>query len=90
MSSEGTSQYARKHAVPADMRNDTGSGKVLLSLPAELKGRMLAVIEHTRAQTGVRSQQAFIRGAIERECSEVERLMNRGERFPDPAPDVGK
>lgn len=61
---------------------------ILLSLPEELKERMVATLDHTRPRTGIRSQQMFIRLAIEQLCARLEDQHNGGERFPQPADEI--
>lgn len=59
---------------------------VLLTLPEELKERMVNVQAHTQARTGITSQQAFIRYAISQLCARLEEQHNGGALF-DPVPD---
>lgn len=58
---------------------------ILLSLPVEMKDRMVATLEHTRPRTGITSQQQFIRTAIEQLCSRLETELNESKPFPRPA-----
>lgn len=59
--------------------------KVLLSVDDDLKTRMKWTIEHTRARTGITTQQMFIRVAIEDLCLKLEKQYNGGKPFPKPA-----
>ena len=56
---------------------------ILLSLPEELKTRMVNTIAWTTPRTGIRHQQAFIRKGIEDLCAQLERDHNNGHPF-DP------
>lgn len=58
---------------------------ILLSLPVEMKDRMVATLEHTRPRTGITSQQQFIRTAIEQLCGRLEAEFNEAQPFPAPA-----
>lgn len=64
--------------------SDPPERKVLLTIEDELKTRMRTTIEHTRGRTGITTQQAFIRVAIEDLCAKLEKEYNRGKRFPKP------
>ena len=61
---------------------------ILLSLEEELKDRMVAALEHTRPRTGIKSQQVFIRTAIDQLCTKLETQYNNGEPFPAPADEI--
>lgn len=61
---------------------------ILLSLSEDLKDRMVATLEHTRPRTGITSQQAFIRTAIEQLCKRLEADFNDGQPFPPPVQSV--
>lgn len=54
---------------------------ILLSVPEELKERMVNVITWTQPYTGISTQQAFIRRAIAMLCDQLERELNAGEPF---------
>lgn len=54
---------------------------ILLSVPAELKERMVNVITWTQPYTGISTQQAFIRRAVVMLCDQLERELNAGEPF---------
>ncbi|MBW4818407.1 hypothetical protein KTN60_30490 [Rhodococcus qingshengii] len=43
---------------------------------------MVAALEHTRPRTGIKSQQVFIRTAIDQLCTKLETTYNNGEPFP--------
>jgi hypothetical protein len=60
------------------------SADVLLSLPVELKERMVNTIAWTRPYTGISQQQKFIRKAIADLCDRLEDEFNAGETF-EPA-----
>lgn len=57
------------------------SADILLSLPVELKGRMVNTITWTRPYTGIVHQQKFIRQAITDLCARLEKEFNAGEPF---------
>ncbi|OKH70263.1 hypothetical protein EB74_28080 [Mycobacterium sp. SWH-M5] len=59
------------------------SADILLSLPIELKDRMVNTIAWTRPYTGICHQQRFIRKAIADLCDRLEDEFNAGEAF-DP------
>lgn len=61
---------------------------ILLSLPVEMKDRMVATLEHTRPRTGITSQQQFIRTAIEQLCGRLEAEFNESQPFPQPAQEI--
>lgn len=54
---------------------------ILLSVPEELKERMVNVITWTQPYTGISTQQTFIRRAIVMMCEQLEREVNAGEPF---------
>ena len=60
------------------------SADVLLSLPVELKERMVNTISWTRPYTGISHQQKFIRKAIADLGDRLEDEFNAGEAF-EPA-----
>jgi hypothetical protein len=62
-----------------------GSAKILLSLDDDVKARMVNALDWTRPHTGVKSQQQFIRKAIEALCDDLEKRYNGGEPFADTA-----
>lgn len=57
------------------------SADILLSLPVELKARMVNTITWTRPYTGISHQQKFIRKAITELCERLEGEFNAGEAF---------
>ncbi|MHD0294246.1 hypothetical protein [Rhodococcus qingshengii] len=59
--------------------------KILLTIDNDLKTRMITANEHTRAHTGITSQQMFIRTAIAELCTKLEKKYNGGNQFPPPA-----
>ncbi|MFZ2175216.1 MAG: hypothetical protein WAW17_14540 [Rhodococcus sp. (in: high G+C Gram-positive bacteria)] len=81
MASESKSAGNRNSGAP---ETNTLDRKVLLTIDADLKARMVAAIEHTRARTGITSQQVFIRTAIAELCTKLEEQYNDGNRFPPP------
>ena len=65
-----------------------GSKDILLSLPEDLKERMVNTITWTLPHTGIGQQQKFIRRAISDLCDRLERQFNNGEPFePQTVPD---
>lgn len=68
---------------PGNERRASGprSVDILLSVPEELKERMVNVITWTQPYTGISTQQAFIRRAIVTMCEQLEREVNAGEPF---------
>lgn len=56
---------------------------ILLSVPEEDKQRMVNTIAWTVPRTGIKHQQEFIREAIRRYCTDLEKKFNDGEQFPD-------
>ncbi|MEU2004643.1 hypothetical protein ACH47B_26945 [Rhodococcus sp. NPDC019627] len=84
----------RKASAPAPARQPTERKRkaqttdILLSLEEELKDRMVAALEHTRPRTGIKSQQVFIRTAIDQLCARLENQYNNGEPFPAPADEI--
>ena len=54
---------------------------ILLSVPEELKERMVDVVAWTQPYTGINTQQTFIRQAITNLCEQLERQYNAGEHF---------
>jgi hypothetical protein len=74
--------------LPAEKKRKAQTTDILLSLEEELKGRMVAALEHTRPRTGIKSQQQFIRTAIDQLCTKLETQYNCGEPFPAPADEI--
>jgi hypothetical protein len=66
---------------------DIGVGRrsvdILLSVPEELKERMVNTIAWTQPHTGISTQQKFIRRAISDLCLTLEHDFNGGSAF-DP------
>ncbi|TPG28082.1 hypothetical protein [Mycolicibacterium hodleri] len=54
---------------------------ILLSLPEELKERMVNTITWTQPLTGISQQQRFIRKAILELCERLEHDFNAGKPF---------
>ncbi|QTJ71365.1 hypothetical protein HYG77_38645 (plasmid) [Rhodococcus sp. ZPP] len=73
---------------PAEKKRKAQTTDILLSLEEELKDRMVAALEHTRPRTGIKSQQVFIRTAIDQLCARLENQYNNGEPFPAPADEI--
>lgn len=77
----------RRHQAPGKddrmVLNDPGrkSADILLSLPVELKERMVNTITWTRPYTGIGQQQKFIRKAITDLCERLEEEFNSGKAF---------
>lgn len=61
------------------------SRDILLSLPDDLKLRMVNTIAWTTPHTGINQQQKFIRKAISDLCDRLEKQFNNGNTFPAPA-----
>jgi len=61
------------------------SRDVLLSLPEDLKDRMVNTIAWTSMHTGIDRQQKFMRIAIEELCERIEGELNQGKPFADAA-----
>lgn len=59
-----------------------GSRDILLSVPEDLKERMVNTITWTQPHTGIGQQQKFIRKAILDLCERLERDHNQGNPFP--------
>ena len=57
------------------------SRDVLLSLPEDLKDRMVNTIAWTSMHTGIDRQQKFMRIAIEELCERIEGELNQGKPF---------
>lgn len=70
---------------PVEKKRKKDTMDILLSVPEDLKQRMVATLEHTRPRTGITSQQQFIRTAIEQLCKRLEHELNNGDQFPAPA-----
>jgi hypothetical protein len=62
-----------------------GSKDILLSVPEELKERMVNTIKWSYPHTGIGQQQKFIRKAIADLCERLENEYNQGEPFPESA-----
>ncbi|WP_244604093.1 hypothetical protein [Mycobacterium attenuatum] len=56
-----------------------------MSLPDDLKLRMVNTIAWTTPHTGINQQQKFIRKAISDLCDRLEKQFNNGNAFPAPA-----
>ncbi|MHA7659203.1 hypothetical protein ACX9NJ_27685 [Mycobacterium sp. ML2] len=61
-----------------------GSKDILLSLPEDLKTRMVNTITWSHPYTGIGQQQKFIRKAIADLCERLEQQHNQGKPFPEP------
>ena len=61
-----------------------GSKDILLSLPEDLKVRMVNTITWSHPYTGIGQQQKFIREAISDLCDRLETEFNQGKPFPEP------
>lgn len=61
------------------------SRDILLSVPDDLKERMVNTIAWTTPHTGIHQQQKFIRKGIAELCDRLENQFNHGEPFPPPA-----
>ncbi|WP_226862614.1 hypothetical protein [Mycolicibacterium baixiangningiae] len=57
---------------------------ILLSVPEELKERMVNTIAWTRPHTGISTQQQFIRKAMADLCDQLERDYNGSRTFEPP------
>lgn len=57
---------------------------ILLSVPEELKERMVNTIAWTRPRTGISTQQQFIRKAMADLCDQLERDYNGSRTFEPP------
>lgn len=75
-------------APPVEKKRKKDTMDILLSVPEDLKQRMVATLEHTRPRTGITSQQQFIRTAIEQLCKRLEQELNNGEQYPAPADQI--
>jgi hypothetical protein len=62
-----------------------GSKDILLSIPEDLKERMVNTLTWTQPYTGIGQQQKFIRKAITELCESLEQRFNNGEPYPPPA-----
>lgn len=74
-----------RDVAPVEKKRKRDTMDILLSVPEDLKQRMVATLEHTRPRTGITSQQQFIRTAIEQLCKRLEHELNNGDQFPAPA-----
>lgn len=79
---------AQQQPATAPKKRKAATTDILLSLEVDLKDRMVATLEHTRPRTGIKSQQLFIRTAIDQLCSRLEAEYNNGEAFPPPASNI--
>ena len=61
------------------------SRDILLSVPDDLKDRMVNTIAWTTPHTGITHQQKFIRRGIAELCDRLEKQFNDGKPFPAPA-----
>lgn len=58
---------------------------IALTIPADLKTRMVNTLAWTTPHTGINKQQQFIRKAIEEMCERLESAHNHGQKF-EPIP----
>lgn len=58
---------------------------IALTIPEDLKTRMVNTLAWTTPHTGINKQQQFIRKAIEEMCERLEAAHNNGQRF-EPIP----
>jgi len=79
---EGKSPAAASGTSSNRLRN---SRDVLLSLPEDLKDRMVNTIAWTSMHTGIDRQQKFMRIAIEELCERIEGELNQGKPFAEAA-----
>ncbi|MFD7011404.1 hypothetical protein [Rhodococcus jostii] len=90
--SSATPRQRKATSAPAkpatEKKRKAQTTDILLSLEEELKDRMVAALEHTRPRTGIKSQQVFIRTAIDQLCTKLETQYNNGEPFPAPADEI--
>lgn len=90
--SSATPRQRKAASAPAkpatEKKRKAQTTDILLSLEEELKDRMVAALEHTRPRTGIKSQQVFIRTAIDQLCTKLETQYNNGEPFPAPADEI--
>lgn len=70
--------------VEAPNKRLVGSKDILLSLPEDLKERMVNTITWSHPYTGIGQQQKFIRKAITDLCERLENDFNQGKPFPEP------
>lgn len=71
-------------AVDTPNKRLVGSKDILLSLPEDLKTRMVNTITWSHPYTGIGQQQKFIRKAIADLCERLENDYNQGKPFPEP------
>lgn len=69
-------------ATSPTSKRPVGSRDILLSVPEDLKERMVNTITWTQPHTGIGQQQKFIRKAILDLCERLEREHNQGNLFP--------
>ena len=81
-------QRASSAAPDTASKRLSNSRDILLSVPDDLKERMVNTIAWTNMHTGISHQQKFIRRAIEELCERLESDHNQGEPFPDAAKPV--
>ncbi|WP_249354706.1 hypothetical protein [Rhodococcus sp. USK13] len=90
--SSATPRQRKTASTPAkqatEKKRKAQTTDILLSLEEELKDRMVAALDHTRPRTGIKSQQQFIRTAIDQLCTKLETQYNNGEPFPAPADEI--
>lgn len=83
--SEATPARPAPRPPAAAKRSPAFSRDILLSVSDEQKARLENTQAWTAPRTGVKSQQAFIRWAIDELCSRLEQEYNDGKPF-DPIP----
>jgi hypothetical protein len=81
-------QKASLSAPDTASKRLSNSRDILLSLPEDLKDRMVNTIAWTNMHTGISHQQKFIRLAIEELCERLESDHNHGKPFPEAAKPV--
>ena len=70
--------------VESSNKRLVGSRDILLSLPEDLKERMVNTMTWAQPHTGIGQQQKFIRKAILDLCERLERDLNQGNPYPAP------
>lgn len=86
--SGGVGRPSKLAAVETPNKRLAGSKDILLSLPEDLKDRMISTIAWSRPYTGIGHQQKFIRKAIQELCERLETELNDGKPFPAPVADT--
>lgn len=81
----GAARSANGAATEPFYKRLGGSKDILLSLPEDLKERMVNTIAWTTPHTGISQQQKFIRKGIADLCERLEGKFNSGKPFPAPA-----